>query len=99
MKLASFHTGKKRIIAFKEAFHGRTSGAVAITDNPSIQAPFNTGHEVTFLPLNNIVAVEEALKEGDYAAVIIEPIQGVAGIYTAGVEFWKNYKHFVTNTM
>lgn len=87
LKLASFHTGKKRVLAFNESFHGRTSGAVAISDNPSIQAPFNTGHEVTFLPLNDIVAVEEALKEDDYAAVIIEPIQGVAGIYSAEVEF------------
>lgn len=87
LKLASFHTGKKRVLAFNESFHGRTSGAVAISDNPSIQAPFNTGHEVTFLPLNDIVAVEEALKEDDYAAVIIEPIQGVAGIYTAETGF------------
>lgn len=87
LKLASFHTGKKRVIAFNESFHGRTSGAVAISDNPSIQAPFNTGHEVTFLPLNDIAAVEEALKEDDYAAVIIEPIQGVAGIYIAETEF------------
>ncbi len=87
LKLASFHTGKKRVITFKEAFHGRTSGAVAISDNPSIQAPFNTGHEVTFLPLNDIDAVERALQEDDYCAVIIEPIQGVAGIYTAEVGF------------
>ncbi len=87
LKLASFHTGKKRVLAFNESFHGRTSGAVAISDNPSIQAPFNTGHEVTFLPLNDIAAVEEALKEDDYAAVIIEPIQGVAGIYTAETGF------------
>ncbi|NLZ94289.1 MAG: aspartate aminotransferase family protein, partial [Bacteroidales bacterium] len=87
LKLASFHTGKKRILAFKEGFHGRTSGAVAITDNPTIQAPFNTGHEVTFVPLNDIVAVEEAFKADDYAAVIIEPIQGIAGIYVAETEF------------
>lgn len=87
LKLASFHTGKKRVIAFKESFHGRTSGAVAITDNPSIQSPFNAGHDVTFLPLNDIEAVEKALQEDDYAAVIIEPIQGVAGIYIADVEF------------
>lgn len=87
LKLASFETGKKRVLAFNESFHGRTSGAVAISDNTSIQAPFNTGHEVTFLPLNDIEAVEKALQEDDYAAVIIEPIQGVAGIYIAEVEF------------
>lgn len=87
LKLASFHTGKKRVIAFNESFHGRTSAAVAISDNPSIQAPINTGHEVTFLPLNDINAVENALQEDDYAAVVIEPIQGVAGIYTAETQF------------
>lgn len=87
LKLASFHTGKKRVIAFNESFHGRTSAAVAISDNPSIQAPINTGHEVTFFPLNDINAVENALQEDDYAAVVIEPIQGVAGIYTAETQF------------
>ena len=81
LKLASFHTGKKRVIAFREAFHGRTSAAVAITDNPAIQAPVNTGHEVTFVPLNNIEAVNSELKKGDVTAVIIEGIQGVAGIF------------------
>ncbi len=87
LKLASFHTGKKRIIAFKESFHGRTSGAVAITDNPAIQAPFNTGHNVTFVPLNDIQAVEKELQKGDVAAVIIEGIQGVAGIFVPENEF------------
>ena len=87
IKLASFHTGKKRVLAFKEGFHGRTSGAIAITDNPVIQSPFNTMHEVTFAPLNDIDAVERALKANDIAAVIIEPIQGIAGIYPAGIEF------------
>ncbi len=87
LKLASFHTGKKRVIAFREAFHGRTSGAVAVTDNPAIQSPFNTGHEVTFLPLNNIDAVAKELDKGDVAAVIIEGIQGVAGIFAPDNEF------------
>ncbi len=81
LKLASFHTGKKRIIAFNGAFHGRTSGAVAITDNPSIQSPFNTGHEVTFIPLNDTDRMLSELEKGDVAAVIAEGIQGVAGIF------------------
>ncbi|MEL7600317.1 MAG: aspartate aminotransferase family protein [Proteiniphilum sp.] len=81
LKLASFHTGKRRIIAFKEAFHGRTSGAVAVTDNPAIQSPFNHGHEVVFVPLNDIDAVTNEIKKGDVAALLIEGIQGVAGIY------------------
>ncbi|MCW1735862.1 aspartate aminotransferase family protein [Anaerorudis cellulosivorans] len=87
LKLASFHTGKKRVIAFREAFHGRTSGAVAVTDNPAIQSPFNTGHEVTFLPLNDIDAVAKELDKGDVAAIIIEGIQGVAGIFAPDNEF------------
>jgi len=87
LKLASFHTDKKRVIAFREAFHGRTSGAVAVTDNPAIQSPFNTGHEVTFLPLNDIDAVAKELDKGDVAAVIIEGIQGVAGIFAPDTEF------------
>ncbi|NLU29755.1 MAG: aminotransferase class III-fold pyridoxal phosphate-dependent enzyme [Bacteroidales bacterium] len=81
LKLASFHTGKKRIIAFSGSFHGRTSGAVAITDNPSIQSPFNTGHEVTFVPLNDTDRLLLELGKGDVAAVIAEGIQGVAGIF------------------
>ena len=80
LKLASFHTGKDRIIAFRKSFHGRTSGAVAVTDNPNIQAPFNKNHKVTFCPLNDIAAVEAELVKGDVAAVIIEGIQGCGGI-------------------
>lgn len=89
LKLASFHTGKKRIIAFREAFHGRTSGAVAVTENPAIQAPYNRGHEVTFVPLNDIEAVAYELGRDDVAAVIIEGIQGVAGIYVPETDFLK----------
>lgn len=87
LKLASFHTGKRRVIAFKEAFHGRTSGAVAATDNPSIQSAFNKGHEVVFLPLNNINAVADEIQKGDVATVLIEGIQGVAGIYVPETTF------------
>ncbi|WP_298651919.1 aminotransferase class III-fold pyridoxal phosphate-dependent enzyme [uncultured Proteiniphilum sp.] len=82
LKLASFHTGKKRVIAFNGAFHGRTSGAVAVTENPAIQAPFNKGHEVIFVPLNDIEGVGTEIRKGDVAAVIIEGILGVAGIFT-----------------
>jgi len=79
LKLASFHTGKTRVLAFRGAFHGRTSGAVAATDNPKIVAPFNAGHAVSFLDYD-LGAVEQALQAGDVCAAIIEPIQGVGGI-------------------
>ena len=87
LKLASFATGREKVLAFGKAFHGRTSGAVSITDNPSIQAPFNRTSHVSFAPLGDIEAVEEALATGAYAAVIIEGIQGVAGIYDPGDDF------------
>ena len=87
IKLASFHTGKSKILAFGKAFHGRTSGAVAATDNPKIVAPFNRTENVVFVPLNDIAAVEAELSKGDFAAVIIEGIQGVAGIYEPTTEF------------
>lgn len=87
MKLASFATGRSKILAFSHAFHGRTSGAVAATDNPSIQAPFNKTPNVDFVPLNDIEAVKSALTSKEYAAVIIEGIQGVAGIYEPTTEF------------
>ena len=89
LKLVSFKTGKKRIIAFKEAFHGRTSGTVAVTDNPNIQAPFNKGHEVVFINLNDIESVDKEILKGDVAAVIIEGIQGVAGIFQPTDRFLK----------
>lgn len=79
LKLASFITGRKKIIAFKGAFHGRTSGAVAATDNPKIVAPFNAGHEIIFVPMNDEVALSSVLDQS-VAAVIIEGIQGVGGI-------------------
>ncbi len=89
LKLASFHTGRKKIVAFEKGFHGRTSAAVAITDNPSIIAPVNSGHEVIFLPLNDLTRVEETLKNGDIAAVIIEGIQGIGGIIVPDPDFLK----------
>ncbi len=87
LKVASFHTGKAKVLAFRKAFHGRTSGAVAATDNPKIQAPFNETANIVFAPLNDIEAVEAELSKGDFAAVIIEGIQGVAGIYEPSAEF------------
>lgn len=89
LKLASFHTGRKKIIAFKKAFHGRTSLAVAATDNPSIIAPVNETDNIVFLPLNDIDALDACFKqnENSIAAVIIEGIQGVAGIHEASNAF------------
>ena len=81
LKLASFHTGRDRVVAFHRSFHGRTSGAVAVTDNPRIQAPFNRNHKVTFCDLGDSAAVEAELSRGDVAAVIIEGIQGCGGIH------------------
>ncbi|WP_026474638.1 aspartate aminotransferase family protein [Alkaliflexus imshenetskii] len=89
LKLASFHNGRKRVVAFSKAFHGRTSAAVAATDNPKIQAGVNKGHEVVFLPLNDIEAVKSELAKGDVCAVIIEGIQGIAGIVVPNTDFLK----------
>ncbi len=80
IKLASFHTGKAKLLAFDRAFHGRTSGAVAATDNPAIVAPFNRTSNVEFAALNDIADVERHLASGEFCAVMIEGIQGVAGI-------------------
>ena len=92
LKLASFHTGERRVVAFKGAFHGRTSGAVAVTDNPKIRAPFNSWHEVTFVAMNDIAAVREELSKGDIAAVIIEGIQGVGGIIIPDDSFMRELR-------
>lgn len=87
LKLASFYTGKKRVIAFSKAFHGRTSLAVEATDNPKIVAPINDNGHITFLPLNDIDAVKAELSKGDVSAVIIEGIQGVGGIRIPHTDF------------
>ena len=83
LKLASFYNGRKKIIAFKRSFHGRTSLAVAATDNPNIIAPVNQTDNVNFLPYNDEAALEASFKQGEIAAVIIEGIQGVGGIHVA----------------
>lgn len=87
LKLASFHTGRRRVLAFHGAFHGRTSGAVAATDNPALRSPFNLNHDVTFVAQGDESAVEQELAAGDYAAVIVEGIQGVAGIHEPSDDF------------
>ncbi|THD67662.1 aminotransferase class III-fold pyridoxal phosphate-dependent enzyme [Robertkochia marina] len=96
LKLASFHTGKKKVIAFEKAFHGRTSAAVAATDNKKIQAPINSGHPVTHLPWEDLEALEEELAKGETCAVIIEPIQGVGGLQTASNNFLKGIRELCT---
>lgn len=80
LKLASFVNGRKKVIAFKNAFHGRTSGAVAATDNPKIVSPFNSGHDIQFLPLNDEATFINAI-DNNISSVIIEGIQGVGGIH------------------
>lgn len=92
IKLASFHTGKDKILAFGKAFHGRTSGAVAVTDNPRLRSPFNSTDNVKSVGLNDIEAVEKELAKGIYAGVIIEGIQGVAGIFEPTDDFMQNLR-------
>lgn len=92
LKLASFHTGRKRILAAGKAFHGRTSLAVEATDNPKIVAPVNANGHVTFLPLNDLEAFTAELQKGDVAAVIVECIQGVGGIRLATKEFMQGLR-------
>lgn len=92
LKLASFHTGRKRILAASKAFHGRTSLAVETTDNPKIVAPVNANGHVQFLPLNDLEAFQSELAKGDVAAVIVECIQGVGGIRLATSEFMQGLR-------
>lgn len=92
LKLASFHTGRKRVLAAGKAFHGRTSLAVETTDNPKIVAPVNSNGHVTFLPLNDLAAFEAELDKGDVAAVIVECIQGVGGIRMATADFMQGLR-------
>lgn len=98
LKLASFHNGRKKVVAFKKAFHGRTSAAVRITDNPKIVAPVNEGLEVEFLPLNDIEAVKKTLAAQDVCAVIIEGIMGVGGIQIPDDEFLRELREVCTAT-
>jgi acetylornithine/N-succinyldiaminopimelate aminotransferase len=89
LKVASFLTGRKKVVAFRKAFHGRTSGAVAATDNPRIIAPFNAGHEIVFVPMNDVQAFDSVMDK-EVAAVIIEGIQGVGGIQVPDDSFLRH---------
>ena len=92
IKLASFHTGKARVLALRKAFHGRTSGAVAATDNLAIQAPFNRTGNVTFIPMGDLAAAGAEMAKGEYAAILIEGIQGVAGIFEPKADYLKGIR-------
>ena len=96
LKLASFHNGKKRVLAFQHSFHGRTSAAVRVTDKPKIIAPVNEGLDVSYLPLNDKAAVEAELKKGDVSSVIIEGIQGVGGIQVPTDDFLQELRSLCT---
>ena len=98
LKLASFHTGRAKVLAFGGAFHGRTSGAVEVTDNPAIRSPFNATANVEFVPLNDIGAVERKLAAREFAAVIVEGIQGVSGIHCPADEFLRAVRAAATET-
>ena len=98
LKLASFHTGRAKVLAFGGAFHGRTSGAVAATDNPRICAPFNATPNVSFVPLGDLEATEKELATESYAAVIIEGIQGVAGIQLPSDRFLQELRALCNRT-
>lgn len=98
LKLASFQTGRAKVLAFSKAFHGRTSGAVAATDNPSIRSPFNGTPNVEFAPLNDLEAARAKLATREFAAVIIEGIQGVSGIHCPTDEFLRGLRAAATET-
>src|SRR5665647_3354688 len=96
LKLASFHNGRKKVVAFKKGFHGRTSAAVRVTDNAKIVAPINEGFDVTFLPLNDIEAVRETLSKRDVCAVILEGIVGIGGIQVPETKFMQELRAVCT---
>lgn len=98
LKVASFETKRSKILSMKNSFHGRTSGAVAITDNPKIISPFNACHQVTFTELNDTEAAVKEIEKGDYAAVVVECIQGVGGIYLAEDSFLQELSRICKKT-
>lgn len=98
LKLASFYNNRSKIVSFRKAFHGRTSAAVRVTDNPNITAPINKAMEVEYIPLNDTEAVSNTLRRNDVAAVIIEGIQGVGGIQIPTEHFLKHLRKECTET-
>ena len=98
LTLASFHNGRRKVVTFGKAFHGRTSAAVRVTDNPKIVAPVNEGLEVCFLPLNDLEAVRQTLAKGDVCAVIIEGIQGVGGVRLPDDGFLRGLRQACSDT-
>lgn len=98
LKLSSFKNSKTRVIAFKKAFHGRTSLAVEVTDNPKIIAPINANGHTTYVALGDIESVREEIVKGDVTAVIIEGIQGVGGIQIPSVEFLQQLQQLCNET-
>ena len=98
LKLSSFKNGKKRVIAFKKAFHGRTSLAVEVTDNPKIVAPINANGHTTFVAMGDIDAVRAEIEKGDVTAVIIEGIQGVGGVQIPSASFLQQLQKLCNST-
>lgn len=98
LKLASFHNGRKRVISFGKSFHGRTSAAVAVTDNPKIIAPVNQGTQASFVNLNDIESFKKEISKGDVCAVIIEGIQGIGGINIPDKKFMQTIRQQCTET-
>jgi acetylornithine/N-succinyldiaminopimelate aminotransferase len=98
LKLASFHNGRRKVVAFQKSFHGRTSAAVRVTNNPKIVAPINEGFGVTFLPLNDLQAVRGVLSAGDICAVILEGIVGIGGIQVPDTAFMQGLREVCTET-
>ncbi|MCD7971488.1 MAG: aminotransferase class III-fold pyridoxal phosphate-dependent enzyme [Candidatus Azobacteroides sp.] len=98
LKLASFHNGRRKVVSFKGSFHGRTSAAVRVTDNPKIIAPINDCIPVTYLPLNHIEEVRKELAPGDVCAVVLEAIQGVGGIQVADPVFLQQLRQVCEET-
>ena len=90
LKLAAFHTGKSKVIAIKGSFHGRTGGALAVTDNPKLASSFNVKHNVVFIEMNDTEALKKELELGDTAAFIMEGIQGVNGVILPETSFFKD---------
>jgi len=96
LKLASFHTGRTKVISYKNSFHGRTAAAVRVTDNPKIVAPINDNMNVVFLPWNDLASTKAELEKGDICAVIIEGIQGIGGIKVPDASFLQELRKLCT---